>query len=586
MLSIEDPVNRDYKKESNMPSVSLTLPDIEQSVARPIIFSILDQVFEITQLSKETHIYYAGKRNVIQSPGTSIDDVNGKDARFSSDRYTFIDVDEKYAIDAVQETFVHAFEHRPVFEDQKLKLSLRPIYTTSDVVINIRYRSPSETEVKRWMAEMLLKTARGRDISLHDVKYTYPLPYPFVGLIEDIWSLREKVEGYNESFKDYFEKHASDRLTILANRAGEMRHLAISEKQTRIQGFFDFVGVPESPTRDDASGTWELSFSYKFSYQRPDAVYLHYPISVHNQLLPEKYLNYINTEPDPYFQNKYYSKSYEALSLFEGDHIAMATREPYPYITLPSFDDFKMETTAPGTATVLTALCFVEDDKHTLMDLKELGDYEIDSEILNFLKTESPYTTKLFHSFFYISVYRDEFPINDIEIELTSDLILRSKKPLDLRRVYHVRVSMLIEIGMAIQPALDRLSLYPSTLVKVLGAINELLKTDPDFNSLAHKKHIEKWELEAIYRVLSGGTRTNGFGPSSPIPTFPYDNIDAWPNGHRKRFLDHINESVVREYFQAKRRIRPSIQVTGVIVHPRTTEQYADKINTGQSVNA
>ena len=145
---------------------------------------------------------------------------------------------------------------------------------------------------------------------------------------------------------------------------------------------------------------------------------------------------------------------------------------------------------------------------------------------------------------------------------------------------------MLIEIGMAIQPALDRLSLYPSTLVKVLGTINELLKIDPDFNSLAHKKHIEKWELEAIYRVLSGGTRTNGFGPSSSISTFPYDNIDAWPNGHRKRFLDHINESVVREYFQAKRRIRPSIQVTGIIVHPRTTEQYADKINTGQSVNA
>jgi len=281
-----------------MPCASVTLTDVEQSVARPIIFTILNQIFEITQLSKDTAIHYAGKRTMMSSPGTSIDDGDERDAQFATKRTTVIEVTEQYDVAAVQEVQPNSYDHEAVFDDPYVQLSLRPVYLPSNVTISIRYRSNSETEVKRWMAEMLTRTARGRDINLHDVDYTYVLPDAFTGLLLDVWTLRNAVSPCGDTPEDYVTRYGSNRLTLLTNRGGEHGILAISERQTQIQGFFDFVGIPDAPIRDQASGSWEIAFDYKFNYQRPDGISAHYPISVHNQLLPEKYIATLGDQDD------------------------------------------------------------------------------------------------------------------------------------------------------------------------------------------------------------------------------------------------------------------------------------------------
>lgn len=567
-----------------MPSISLTLADVEQSVARPVIFSILDQIFDITNLSKDTEVRYNSKRNIGQTVGSSIDETD-RSAKFAADRYTFIDVTEVYDLNAMQETHTHAFEHIPVFEDQKLKFSLRPIYTTSDVTIQIKYRSSSETEVRRWMTEMLQRTSRGRDINLHDIKYTYSLPFPCVATLEDVWTLREGVEPYGDTLEAYFTKHASERFTILSNRAGDGRMLAVTEKQTRIQGMFDFVGIPEVPTRDDDSGSWELSFSYKFSYQRPDSVFMHYPITVHNQFLPKKYLDFLGTEMDPDAQNLYYSKSYEALSLFEHDRRVRDSRQPFPYIRMPSFDDFHLEAVTPGTSTVFTALCFLDDTKRDLLDLKDLGDYVIDKDILDFLQGESSYLTKLYHSLCYISLYVGDEQVLDSKIEVTPDLMVRATTLLDPRKVYHVRVSLMVEVNMALQASIDRLGRYPKAFVKLLGALNELLRLDPDFNNLGNRRHIEAWEMTDVFRILSGHALGAASGPNTALQAYPNSGVGGWSYGqgylpHRSRdtgknvlnthngFLAHIDPKTMADYFRDKRRVLTSVMTLGIVIHP------------------
>lgn len=550
-----------------MPSVSTSLADIEQSVARPVIFSIINQVFDITGLSKDTEIFYAGSRNVISAPGTTIDDVGRSDAKFQASRVTFIEVEENYTSAAMQEIHVHSFEHIPVFEDPELQFSLRPIYTPSDVEIKIRYRSNSETEVKRWRVDMLLKTSRGVDVNLHTIEYGYPIPYGFMMLCEDVWRLREEIAPYGQSFKEYLLYHSTDRLTLISNQAGEYAQLMVKEKQTRIQGFFDFVGVPEKPERDEETGMWEISFTYKFNYQRPDAVFIHYPVSVHNQLIPEKYTEHIDTEPDPFYQNKVYSKSYAALNQFESDTIGMAVRPPNPIIKIPAYDDFKFETVAPGTASIICALCFVEDDKRTLLDLNDLGEYILDSDVMAFLKSEYPYMTKLYHSFFYVTLYKGRYPVVDGTVEVTPDLKIRAVKDLDLREVYHIRISMMAEVQTLLQSALDRLSLFPKAFTKVIGSVNELLRLNPDFNSLGSKSYIEAWELTSVYRILTGGLRTNAMGLSTSVVSYEEESLSKWPGRPKNTFLEEISQRAVEDYFRQKRRVLLRVQFAGVIVH-------------------
>lgn len=553
-----------------MPSLSLTLPDIKQSVTRPVIYKVLEQLFEITRLSKDTRIYYAGEANVIQTPGTSIDEEGDRDARFGTGRYTFVNVTEQYQTPAMQEIQSHAFDNVPVFEDRDINLSLRPIYLPSDVTIEITYRSNSETEVSRWMAEMLSRASRGRDLNLHRVEYHYPLPFDFVELIEDAWALKEKQGGIGIGFQDYFRSHSTDRLTVLTARDGAKGILAVQEVQSQIIGLFDFVGIPEKPQRDSETGTWEISFAYKFSYQRPDAIYVHYPVAIHNQLMPRRWLQDIRHEEDPQARAHYYSQSYAALANFAADANANLPRQPFPYIRLPLFDDFKPEGIIPGTATIFTALTFITPtDNQTLMNVKDLGDARIDSDILEFLlKSEAPYVNRLYQSFFQLTLYRNGSATAMEKVELLPDGTIRSTVPLDIRHTYHVRLAIVIDVQMLTQIAINRLSGYPKALVKLCNAINVLLRTNPDFQALGNKRSLELWELGPIYWVLTGSTLGKIPGTRTVDGSYPGDNVAAWPGDYRDTFLRDINQDLVRQLLRDKRNRMLTLQIQGIIIHP------------------
>lgn len=547
-----------------MASVSITLPDIEQSVARPAIFKILQQVFEITQLPKDTDIHYVGKRGGMQTAGSSIDDESlsdsSRDAQFAAKRYAFIDVTEQYQLGAMQEIFTHAYEHIPIFEDPALRLSMSPIYTTSDVTIAIRYRSVSETECRRWMAEMLLRTSRGRDLNLHDIEYTYPIPLPYLNLIEDVWTRREAIAGYNQPFEDYFTRHASDRLTVVSNRAGEGKMLMVSEKQMRIQGYFDFQGVPEAPTRDD-SGTWEISFNYRFSYQRPDAAVIHYPIVVHNQLLPEKYLGLHVFKQDPEYRGKYYSHSYNALAAFECDTALRGMRPEDSFLRLPSFDDFTLNYPNPIYGTVFTALTTLDDDRQVLLNLKELGDLVIDVDILEYMAAEASYMTWMYKSFFRLSLHCGDEEQPDGSIELLPDLTVRATAPLDLRKVYHVRLALAVETNMILESAFDRLVKFPKALIKIVTSINELLRVTPGVRSLSNRTSLHMLELWAIKMTL--------YGNYPGGPRFAGMQLDErWLDEYTRLFK--IDRTTLMRYIENYRRSPKTVQLSYIVSRPQT----------------
>lgn len=546
-----------------MPAHFLSLPDIDQTVARPAIFSIINQLSEITKLPKDTQINFKGDAAAVLTPGTSIDD-SSRDAKFAARHYTFVDVVETPQLGAMQEVFMFAKENPLIFYDQELGVELRPVYTTSDVTIQLRFRSPSETEVKRWMAEMYLNTSRGRDINLHTLNYTFPIPYGFLGLLEDIWTLREAHVGYNESFEKYFTDHATQKLTILANQAGGMRHLAVRDTQTRIQGMFDFAGVPDAPVKDNATGTWEIAFSYKFSYQRPDAIFVEFPLTVHQELLPSKWYSGLRIEDDPELRQIYYTRSYTALSRFEGNRMAEGIRDIVPYIRIPDFDDFSCRLFPPWTSTVLTSLSFIEEDGKTLLDLKELGDYILDEDVVQFMKSEASHMNKLFHSLFYVSIYEGDRKLPDEKVLVSSQLVVSCKEPLNPRKVYRVRLSMLTNIQSGQWAAIERLGAYPKAFTKVLASLNELLAKNPDFVKLQRNRTIESWEMTYAYWVLSGGNNPVGSKGNSVV----WNDIVTSPgNSGREgqQFFGSIPPAVLKEYFAVKRRSMPTVQTSYIV---------------------
>ena len=555
-----------------MPCELIPLPDIEQTVARPAIYQILAQVFEITQLPKETEIRYAGKRGTLLTPGSTIEDTTtNREARFTSSNLTMVEVTEDYDKVAVQEIQPYSWDQPPIFLDPKLSFSLRPVYIPSNVTIEITYQHSSETEIRQWLSRMLANASAGRDIQLHDIVYTYPVPSGFTVLLEHIHTLREAVEGYQQDLGQYFDQHRSARMKTLSTQVGTQRHIVVEEKQSQIQGLFEFEVMPDKPEYLRDLGLWKGSFTYKFSYQRPDEVLVAYPIAVHNQFLSEKFLKHLDSVVDYFPRRRSFSASYQALQAFSNDTIAHEVRPSYPYIQIPSFDDFgkrldEDKVFPKHTATVLVARCFLDADNRTLVNLTELGDVTIDEDILAFLRTEYRYLAKMFFSVFNVSLYVNGQLQPYDAITVSADLTISSVKPLSKRNTHHVRLSVLPEINQPLYAALMRLYKHPKAFLKVLASLNELLALDPDFNTLYGRTKLEEWMFTPFYRVLCLSHQGNLYSTGTNLDAYVTEMVTTLRN--KLHLLTKLDPKVIQQYFDTKRRLRHTVMNAYILARP------------------
>jgi hypothetical protein len=501
-----------------MPNIKLPLTSISESVSRPVYTDMVQQVQKLTKIDEKTKIFFPGEIRKMRTAGTHIDSNDERFAIFNSDRYTFIEVEDDFDMDSLGSTAMERDEHAPVFVDNKLGVTIKPVYVTTNVTINFTYRCPSKSEALRWRDEARIRISEMWDIHLHKFSYHYQLPLDIVILLKEIYDKREAVAGYGQSFQEYVTSFSSPRLTLIGGVTGEHEVLAIAETQTRVQGRFNWDSMPEKAQRDDSTGTWSVSFSYVFSFEKPLHIHARYPIIVHNQLLAPEFIEFTDKAYDVEKDVKTFSKSYFAMHAFEIGTI-MATKVNKDYVMrVPSYDDYQLPSVNKGSGTVFLALTDVAEDKRTLVNLRELGDIMIDEDIMDFIvNSEYPYITKDFGSILRLSLYRNDSLTSDRTITCSPDLTIKASSDLDLRNQYRLRFSIYVDITLLDVRALQRLQKFPKALIKIIGSMNELLKNHPDFNDLGNKRFISNHDFSSITSFLTGYRipikNGNYFGP-------------------------------------------------------------------------
>lgn len=550
-----------------MPRISRTLPDVEESVSRPIIYQVAADILQVMSLKEDPVVIYGGKRNNISLKGSTISDQDDREARFNQTDMLFIEVKEGYSKEDINYVHGDTFVERALFNDRKLGISLRPVYLKSNVTMNITYRSQSETEIRRCYSHLYETASRGRTTNLHIITYSYPLSAEFIVLLDHLYSLREKVEPYGEDFFSYFKKHSNESLSCIMAQNASNRSLVITERQKRIEGEFDFVGTPDEPTYDRDRGNWEISFSYTFSYQRIDKEIIEYPISVHNQIIDSRFLDYLESVYDPELYRSSANHDLGSLERF-GVGYKVEARPLRTYTQIPLVDDFSIPDGGPfNTMTVFLTLVNVEDDKRTLLDLKELGDYAIDPDILAFMKKERLHLTKLYHSMINVSVYIGDELQPDGVIEVTDDLIVKAVADLDIRKQYRIRIAVCAMIEGVLYNALIRLSKEPTAFVKVISVMNELIAIDPDFKLLGLQPEIAEWQFTAVWRALKGTEQGMFGGPSRDLDG--YQTTTQFGGANHIEYITKLPREVIQRYFAHKRMVRFTTMNASVFVRAR-----------------
>lgn len=490
-----------------MPNVHVTLPETEQSIFRPIVIEIVEQVQKITDM-KDTVISFPDENKKAITSGGSIDSKNDKYVETSSKRKNQIEVEEEIDREEMSPTFFNDREYTPIFQDRKLGLTISPVYAKHNVTVTFNYYCGSKTEAMRWLQDMRMKLSRLRDINVHSVQYHYNLHKELYDILKMIHELREKQGGYDQSFENYISNHANPRLTVVGDLTGKKNLFAVAERQTEIYGIFDFDALPSRPEKDQETGMWIIAFGYKFNYDKPIGCHMRYPVIVHNQPMPLEFVSFTSEEVRAIAQAPTdCSRSQSAFRMFRADCVMDAIKDEDGVITIPRFDDFKPDSTLRSTAGVLQALCSISPtNKKELLNLKDLGDIVLDDDLLEFIiESEYQHITKPYRSILHIDLYQNTSLQDYKRLFVDYNLNVISSIDLDIRNEYRIRLSIVTDINLLDNAAIQRLRQYPKALYKIVAAINRALRENPEANGLGRiNSPLTVEEFNAIYRTLLG----------------------------------------------------------------------------------
>lgn len=469
-----------------MPAIVITLANTHETVTRPVVLDIMKHIFKITGIDSKTNLSFSDDLARNKQAGSSIN-TEQPAIKFSHSEKMSITVDEEYELDKILSTAIAYPEHRFIFADNSLRIYVKPIYSATDMTINIKYRAPDKQAAMRWRDNIRKYVSMAREVNLHHLDYSYLIPKESLVLLKELHRLRETVEPYGQTFESWFTQCSTSKITTLTNLSGKETELAVAETQMRIQGYFDFEGFPEKGDKTDEGDTWTISVAYKFKYEKPIGCVVRYPIIVHNQLVDTDFL------PTPVDTNDkhltYASKSTDSFSQFEmGKNI-------YPKkngFSLPDYDDFSPTGYIPSTMRIFTALVTKDVDYPShLFSLLDLGDIELHPVIIEFLRGEYSYMNKPYASVFNVSIYCMSVLLENSNVYVDRDLDVHANFNMNMRNYHHVNLSVLKDLSMLSNLAKERLRAHGEAFILILDAIAPQIR-----------------QLQLLPRVLDNGSIT------------------------------------------------------------------------------
>lgn len=471
-----------------MPNLVHPIDNVQYSVERPVVYDIARQLLDIMQISHKTPIAFSGDEGKIAQKNSTLYKDHFTENYWPYNEKIYIEVEEEYEKDRILSTAIRGPENILVFNDPALGVSIKPIYSSMEVTIQFKYRAVDRNQANRWRNDMRTRVSMMRDVNLHEIVYHYTLPSIFIPIIREVHRLRENIAGYGESFEDYFSKYLTVNASVVSNFAGNGQMWAVSEKQARVQGYFDFEDAPDKPERDGELDAWDTTVSYRFKYDKPIECHIQYPLMVHQQILDQAYWSPRKTNT---FDDipKTYTLSSGQFHQFE-DSTYNQLYSSNKGIAIPEYDEFTPGAILPASLRVFCAMASLEaTDLKTLFNLRELGDVALDSDILAFMsESEYPFMGKEYASIFNLSLYEGSYFKAKNILTVDKNLNVSSTIELNLRKEYHVRLSMIADFSLLKDDALTRLRKFPKVAIKIIAALNAALSEYGNEKDLAKNR--------------------------------------------------------------------------------------------------
>lgn len=453
-----------------MPSGSITIDETYDSISRPVVYDVVRQIQKLTGAPIGTTIQYIGMAGASYMNGSTLTPAEEFNT-FSHANKMRVEVVE----DVDERSFLTMNTHQKnaiaIFSDQALGVLVYPIYSATMAKINFQFRAENATIAERFRNDLRMRTAKGRMENLHVVDYSYSFPKEFQYILSRLYDLREEQAGYGQEFDEYLEEHGTNKLTVVVNQAGEQPRLVIAEQQIQVQGWFEFSALPDHPTKDGEASAVQFDFSYVFQYDKVTGAHIEYPMVVHNQVIPEDIRPAIHEGIySPTQHNR--AQSFDTLALEQFSKLFRPEGCCLDGVVLPNFDDWVPRRVPVDTSSIITLLIAArpESDRN-LGNLNQLGYWKIDEDLMAFMIAERRHVPFLGKSLVHMCLFEGDMPLTDGAVSLEEDGCAIKRLEIDMRKVYHLRLSMVNQLQRIAPEDWNRMRKHGKAVIKLLTQI-------------------------------------------------------------------------------------------------------------------
>lgn len=538
-----------------MPLTKVPIPNSDYTVARNAVMSVVQDLKAYTYMGDDVNIMFPNDSELIPTKGSSIHDKSRK-VEYLTKKVLHLEVQEDTDPEYMLNVHTTVNNNAPVFQDLEAELTVTPIYFKHSVTLTVKFRSDSRMEVVNWRNGIKTRLASGGQFGLlHTLQFNYGVPEGILSFIKEIHDIKERNYPTGENFKDYYTRLSSKRLTAVHDPSGAFRSLALQESQTRVLGIYEFTDIPEKPQKDVDSATYTAEFIYKFSYSKPEFIVVQYPVSVFNELLPEKYVAFNNIDTSYRNRDTVANMNVYNFRKFEMQEQVQTNDEVVGFVRYPEYDDKKLLPTFLGYKSFSSFLVSLDTNKMDLLNLNQLGDYNFNEDVMEFIReVEWPYMTNPYKSIFSISLQKDKKILSYHNVLIDKDLNISCRLPLDLRHQHRVVFDICTQWYMLDREAIERLLKYPKAFAWILAAINRVVKsyvddikdyqnkkdyTPDDFDiAVAIMLDRAKWDV-ALDHIGTTGVDYNPYSPTGTQGNSIFDRVSP-------ELLDKLAKTAVK----------------------------------------
>lgn len=480
-----------------MPKAVYETSDVRESAVRPVALEIARQVLEWTGLPRDTQIIYPGDTGETFQPASTIETEQRFNQFDATTRWT-MGVEERTIGDFVLTEMVNYIDNPQIFIDRETNVYMRPAYNQLELVFNVSAKFADKNAARTWRSDIRSRVSMNRtEAMLVKASYSYLIPLECLDIAAEIHRLRETVAPYGQEFDQYWNAHITPKATVLSTQVGSQRRWAISETQAEITGFFEFFEEPEEGQKGNENSSWDVTFTYTARVHMPAAVFVQYPLMVHNQLISKEFRR-SKDKPDRADVAKQYSKTTENMNHFS--RLFETKKYVLPGLQLPEIDEWLANpvTIPPDTLRVLTLLTAIDpDNPKELVDFGFFSSkYHFNADVLAFMKTEAPWMTSRRMSIFSVIVFKGTEPLPDGAYSVTTEGKVMLRDDPDLRAEYHVRIALYQRPRLLPPEAKMRLRNHCSAAIQLLATLN------PNIWSLNPSCMIEDFMADTVFNNI------------------------------------------------------------------------------------